>query len=210
MPAHRRIDTPAHRREDTPAHRSTSSNRTGLLGQTGKSMAFVFLLLMILAALVLIVVPRVTGSTTYTVLTSSMEPGYPPGTLLVIKPQSFDSLRTGDVVTYQIESGKPDVITHRIVSLGVTQKGERTLIAKGDNNSQQDREPVREVQVRGKLFYAVPYAGFVANAVGQHRNGAAEIAAAGLIGYGLFTTGRGMLAGRKLKEPHRGRRRIGT
>ena len=34
-----------------------------------------------------IVIPRLTGSTPYTVLTGSMVPTYPPGTLIVVKPE---------------------------------------------------------------------------------------------------------------------------
>jgi signal peptidase len=157
---------------------------------------------MVFAALILIAVPLFTGSSTYAVLTSSMAPRYPPGTLLVVKPSSFASLRTGDVITYQLESGKPAVVTHRVVSIGVTQKGERTLITKGDNNDLRDATPVREVQVRGKLLYAVPYAGFVANILGQHRGGATGVAAAALIVYGVFTGGKGLLT-TKNRRPRR-------
>lgn len=155
------------------------------------------LALAVLAALVLIVVPRLTGSYTYTVLTSSMAPAYSPGTFLVVRPVPFDELRTGDVITYQIESGQPDVITHRVVAISATQQGKRTLITKGDNNSVKDNKPVLEVQVRGKLFYAVPHVGFLATAAATGREGLVQVIALGLIGYGVVTIVLGVVAARK-------------
>lgn len=139
----------------------------------------------VFAALVLIVVPKATGSETYTVLTNSMAPKFPPGTFLVMKPAPFDDLKFGDAVTFQLYSGRPDVETHRIVGFSSTQAGEKTLITRGDNNGANDAEPVRAIQVKGKLFYAVPYVGYAANALGNaDRNMWVTLAAAGLIGYG--------------------------
>ncbi|SDL51208.1 signal peptidase I [Tessaracoccus oleiagri] len=153
----------------------------------------------IFAALVLVVVPFVTGSTTYSVLTNSMAPAYPPGTFLVVRPQPFDELAIGDVVTYQIESGKPDVITHRVTGFAAGQDGSRLLVLKGDNNDVAD-PPVREVQVRGKLLYAVPYAGFVANALGRQDRGLIlKLVAVGLIVYGAGSVVAGVRARRRDK-----------
>ncbi len=69
--------------------------------------------------LALIVVPLLGGARPYTVLTSSMEPTYPPGTLVVVRTTDASRLPVGTVVTYQLESGQPDVVTHRVVATGV-------------------------------------------------------------------------------------------
>jgi signal peptidase I len=154
----------------------------------GRFMSMVAMLVALFAALVLIVVPVATGSQTYTVLTKSMAQHYPPGTFMVMKPAPFDELKYGDVITFQLYSGRPEVETHRIVGFGSTQQGEKTLITKGDNNGANDVNPVRAIQVKGKLFYAVPYVGFVANALGNSdRETWTIIAAVGLIGYGAIT-----------------------
>lgn len=154
--------------------------------------------LAVLAALVLVIVPRLSGSYTYTVLTSSMAPAYPPGTFLVVRPVPFGELGVGDVITYQIESARPDVITHRIVAVSPNQQGERTFITKGDNNSVEDEKPVLEVQIRGKLFYAVPHAGFLATtATSSGRDVLLPFIGVGLVGYGMFTAIAGLLAWRK-------------
>ncbi len=64
--------------------------------------------------------PRLGGATPYTVLTSSMEPEYPPGTLVVVRPVPIEEIGIGDVITYQLESGEPTVVTHRVVGLSTT------------------------------------------------------------------------------------------
>jgi len=169
----------------------------------GSALSLVAMCAAALAALVLIIIPLVTGSQTYTVLTSSMAPSYAPGTFLVVKPTPADELKTGDVITYQIESGDPTVITHRIIGIGVGQDGQRVFTTQGDNNDLADDGAVQEAQIRGKLSYAVPYAGFVANGLGSSNRGEiAQWAAVGLLGYGIILLVRGVLeAKRKSPEP---------
>lgn len=164
----------------------------------GQMVTYVLLLLMALGAVVMVVVPLVTGSQTYTVLTSSMAPKYAPGTFMVVKPIPFEQLRVGDIITYQIESGKPGVISHRIISVGATQSGARVVTTKGDNNSLADSVPVQEVQVKGKLFYAVPYVGVIANAVGQDRDVILPLIAAGFIGFGALNIIKGAVDKKRL------------
>ena len=179
----------AGRRKSTDVAPKRRSN----LAVIGKVLNFVVLMIAVFAALVLIVLPRATGSQTYTVLTSSMAPNFPPGTFLVMKPVDFGELKYGDVVTFQMYSGRPDVETHRVVGFAATQEGEKTLITKGDNNGVNDAEPVRELQMKGKLFYAVPYVGYAANALGNaDRNLWVTVGAAGLIGYGALLVVKGV------------------
>ena len=188
---------------DAPKAASPSYSKKGSAG--AQALAFVAraasmaaMLTALFAALVLIVVPVATGSHTYTVLTNSMAPKFPPGTFLVMKPAPFGELKYGDVITFQLYSGRPEVETHRIVGFGATQAGEKTLITKGDNNGANDAEPVREIQVKGKLFYAVPQVGFVANALGNADRGLwTTLAAMGLIGYGTILVFKSVRGARK-------------
>ncbi|GAA1356616.1 hypothetical protein GCM10009596_05910 [Arthrobacter rhombi] len=180
---------------------SRTRTRDSVPGLLGSALGLVALVLAVLAAVVLIIVPMATGSQTYSVLTNSMRPHLPPGTLIISRPVAFQDLRIGDVVTYQLESGRADVITHRIVSTAADQEGNTLLITQGDNNDLPDEAPVRGIQVRGKLFYAVPYAGFLANWLGnQDRGLGAQIAAVVLMGYGAWNVVSGMLARRRTRS----------
>ena len=79
-----------------------------------QGISWVVLLFLIVVAMAVIVVPALTHSTPYTILTSSMVPTYPPGTLVIVRPVAVDDIHIGTVVTYQLESGKPEVVTHRV------------------------------------------------------------------------------------------------
>ncbi|MGW4477600.1 signal peptidase I [Rhodococcus triatomae] len=150
-----------------------------------KSIVSWLVLLAVLAILALtIVVPRLTGSTPYTVLTGSMRPTYPPGTLIVVKPQDPETLGVGDAITFQKESGDPEVVTHRIIESRQNSTGVRTFVTQGDANPSRDQNPVVVEQIRGKVWYSVPYLGYVNNVVtGQQRAVMVSVVVGGLFLY---------------------------
>jgi signal peptidase I len=160
---------------ETPAAKEKGVAHYIGLGIGGALLVFVLFL-----GAILIVVPKATGSIPLSVLTGSMRPGLPPGTLLVVQPVDTDDILIGDVVTYQIRSGDPAVITHRVTGISEGADGERTFTLQGDANSDPD-EPVREVQVQGRLWYSVPFAGFVSTAVNGEARGWIVPAAAGAL-----------------------------
>ena len=131
-----------------------------------------------------VVVPRAAGATPYTVLTGSMAPAYPPGTVVVARPVPFDDISVGDVITYQIRSGEPEVVTHRVVAVGSTLGGvsERTLTTQGDANDVPDQDPVSAEQVRGRIWYSIPVVGHLTSQITPDRREVAMSAAVG----GLF------------------------
>lgn len=134
-----------------------------------------------------VLVPRLTGSTPYTVLTGSMIPSMPPGTTVVVKPLPFDEIQVGDVITYQLNSGEPEVVTHRVVGIDVTEDGLR-LETKGDNNAAPDPSLVREEQVRGKVWYWLPVVGYFSSSItNDARGGIAKVLGVGLLGYALVS-----------------------
>lgn len=130
-----------------------------------------------------VIVPRLAGATPYTVLTGSMTPAYPPGTLVVVRPVDVADVRTGDVVTYQLRSGEPAVVTHRVVGVG-WQGGEKVLTTQGDANSVADADLVHGVQLRGEVWYSLPWVGHlnVLLTPGQHQR-LVQVAAALLFLY---------------------------
>lgn len=149
-----------------PTHRAAATvtavredERDGVLRWVGRVLAWVVILgcLLMLAAAVL--VPRIGGATPYTILTGSMTPTLPPGTLIVVRPAAVEDVREGDVITYQLRSGEPEVVTHRVIAVQHNLKGETTFVTQGDANSVADVEPVRPEQVRGELWYSVPELG---------------------------------------------------
>lgn len=168
---------------DAPVQVSTEPvETTGPLWWVTRIASFLLLLFFVSVLLAAIVVPKLGGAMPYTILTSSMEPAYPPGTLVVVRETDASSLGVGTVVTYQIRSGEPDVVTHRIVAAGIDIDGNRTYTTQGDNNSTPDDAQVLPVQVRGTLWYSIPYLGYVNNWF----TGSTRTWSVGLVAGGLF------------------------
>ncbi|WP_412160890.1 signal peptidase I [Curtobacterium flaccumfaciens] len=166
------------------------------------------LLLVAALAVVLIVVPKATGSMPLTVLTQSMEPTLPPGTLLVVRPTPIDDIRVGDVVTYQIVSGQPAVVSHRVVSVSSSSDGERTFVLKGDNNAEADPAPVTAVQIRGVVWYSVPEIGIVNQVVNGSRSWLIPAVAGVLLAYGAVMMTAGFMSAARRRRA--GKSRAGT
>ncbi len=179
---------------------ATKPAEHGILHYIGLGLSGGLLGLMLLLAAAVIVVPAVTGSTAYTVLTSSMEPKLPPGTLIVDRPVVTEDIRVGDVITYQLESGKPSVVTHRVSAITTTDTGAKLFTLKGDNNSQPDADLVLPAQIRGTLWYSVPLVGWVNVLVsGPARGWVIPVLAGGLFAYAGFM-GASALAGHLTKR----------
>jgi len=143
---------------------------------------------LILAA---VLVPRLSGATPYTILTGSMRPQLPPGTMVVTKPVNADKIAVGTVITYQLKSGERDVVTHRVVAVGFDGLGKRTFTTQGDANSVPDKMAVRPVQIKGELWYHIPYVGYATSFItGSQRHVATVTIAIGLLSYSalMFTS----------------------
>ena len=57
-----------------------------VLGWIVQVLASLFILSMTVILMVAVVIPRIAGATPYTILTGSMQPGLPLGSLVVIRP----------------------------------------------------------------------------------------------------------------------------
>lgn len=155
----------------------------------GQAVAWSVILVVVATLAVAVVIPRLAGATPYTVLTGSMEPDLPAGTLVVVRPSEQFAL--GDVITYQLESGKDTVVTHRVVGQGVSVKGVTTYLTQGDANNVPDAEPVKPVQIRGEVWYSVPYLGRFSNSLSNDQRRTATVvlvAALALYAAYMFTT----------------------
>lgn len=145
----------------TPPTTGGDDRRHGPMWWLLQTVTWVVLLGLIAILMAAIVIPKLADGQPYTVLTSSMKPDYPPGTLIVVRKIDPSSLAIGDVVTYQIRSNEPDVITHRVVGFTFDQQGNRLLTTQGDAVPVPDERSVQPAQVRGKLWYSIPYLGYV-------------------------------------------------
>ena len=88
--------------------------------------------------LVLTVLPRLTGGAALNVLTGSMTPGIPVGSVVLIRPVDPGTLRVGDVATYQILPDSHALVTHRIIAMRTQEDGSVVMRTQGDANPDPD------------------------------------------------------------------------
>lgn len=177
---------------------STSQGSMTLRGWLWHVTTWFIISAIVALLLISVVVPRLAGATPYTILTGSMAPEMPPGSLVLVKPVDPASLTTGTVITYQIESGEPTVVTHRIVSQGVQSDGTPIFLTKGDANESADKTWVRPVQIKGERWISIPHVGRVTNVLSHDvRQVAVNIAICALLGYAAFMFGTAAVSSRR-------------
>jgi signal peptidase len=110
----------------------------------------------------------------------------PPGTLVVVRHTDPSSLVVGDVVTYQPTRGSAEVITHRVVAVGLDATGQPVFRTKGDANPAPDPVPVHGYQIVGARWYSVPYVGYLTRLLtGEERVLAVRMAIGALLLYAM-------------------------
>jgi signal peptidase len=192
---------------DAPARRR--STLVTVLRAVGFGLSTGLVVLVAALAVVLIVVPKATGSLPLSVLTQSMEPTLPPGTLVVVRPVAADDIEVGDVVTYQITSGQAAVVTHRVIAVASSSDGGRTFTTKGDNNDVADSRPVLPEQIRGTVWYSLPALGTVNQFVNGSRAWLIPSVAVLLLSYGAVMITIGSVSSVRRRRRRAERRRAG-
>lgn len=115
-------------------------------------------LLLLAAVAAVIVLPMVMGFKEMAVLTGSMEPTIPVGSIVYVKPLDDPSrLQPGDICTYTLSDGET-MVTHRVVSVD---PDSQTLVTKGDANDTDDGD-INFAQVFGRTQFHLPYLGYIA------------------------------------------------
>ncbi len=114
------------------------------------------IIIMLAALAVILIVPRLIGFQTLAVLSGSMEPNIPVGSIVFTKEAEPLELKAGDVVTYRLSADT--MVTHRVVE-NDTESG--CLIMQGDANETPDASPVLYSNVVGKAAWHLPLLGYL-------------------------------------------------
>ncbi|QJY46346.1 signal peptidase I [Pseudonocardia broussonetiae] len=117
-----------------------------------------FVVAAVALALAVAAVPAVAGASTLTVLSGSMEPTLPVGSVVVVRPRPAGEVGVGDVVTFLARdpgSAETRVVTHRVVEV-LDGPAFRT---RGDANPDPDPGVVAAADLRGVEWYVVPWVG---------------------------------------------------
>lgn len=101
-------------------------------------------------------------------MSGSMEPNYPVGAMIYVKPVNYYDLKTGDVISY-VASDDKTVVTHRIVEIEVDKQDSNVwrFKTKGDANDVADSKLVHYKNVVGTPVAVIPLIGYFVHNIQQ-------------------------------------------
>ena len=190
-------------KEKTEEMRETGeTKKTENMKKTKKSAGAVLcrsLGTILLAALVLVclplTVPRLFGYHIYAVVSGSMEPAIPTGSLVYIRETAPEDVEADDVIAFYSSADSASIITHRVVENRVLM-GE--FITKGDANQTEDMNPVPYSNLIGKVVRSFPEIGAMAQILTGKEG---KFIAAGVIAAALFLQGMASLLEKRHSVP---------
>lgn len=114
---------------------------------------------------ILLVGVRLFDIQVFSVISGSMEPEYPVGSLIYVKDVDPSQIKEGDVITYVLPNDMPS--THRVVQID---EQNEFFYTKGDANDVADGAPVHFKNLIGTPIFKIPLLGYVAHYI-QHPPG---------------------------------------
>lgn len=111
------------------------------------------LVLAVILCYVPLTLPRLAGLQIFEVVSGSMEPAIPTGSIVYVEETEPSQAEEGDVIAFYSATGSGAVITHRVVQNRVV-SGE--LVTKGDANEKEDVTPVSYEYYLGKVVFTLP------------------------------------------------------
>ena len=127
----------------------------------------VFVLAVVLPVTVFAVATWLAGYQLQPVLSASMAPTYPVGSLLVVAPIDASDVRPGMAVSFDDPAEPGRLVTHRVIALA---PGESlAFVTRGDANVTDDPFPVPARSVHGRVQWSVPVLGHAVAALAWPR-----------------------------------------
>ncbi len=115
----------------------------------------IIVILSVVLLLIPLTLPRLMGYETYNVVSGSMEPEIPVGSLLLVKSVDPYEIEEDDIITFYSNG---TVVSHRVVR---NNSFEKTFTTKGDANEGVDLHDAAYNELIGIVKYHVPWMGAV-------------------------------------------------
>lgn len=125
------------------------------------NVLFVFVTGLLLVLCAVAWLPRCFGYSSYYILTDSMEPSIPKGSMVFAKPIAYEEIQKGDVLVFENSLHNKNFV-HRVVKL---YEPEQWIFTKGDNNPAEDPLPTEYQKCKGSVRWSLPLVGFPAQLV---------------------------------------------
>lgn len=122
------------------------------------SIAGTTLIVLVIALCSMLVLPGFFGYHMYHVLSGSMEPEMPVGSLIYVKEGRPETVKEEDIIAFYGSLENEGIITHRVLKNNVVSGTFRT---KGDANEKEDPLPVPYENYIGSVVFKLPCIGMV-------------------------------------------------
>ena len=113
------------------------------------------MLLLVVVSCLPMVIARMTGYEVYNVVSGSMEPEIPVGSIIYVREAEPETVEADDIIAF-VRDGA--IVTHRVEE---NRYVEGEFVTKGDANQKEDMEPVKYGSLKGKVAFHVPFLGTV-------------------------------------------------
>ena len=127
-------------------------------GRAGRICSITGMILIVLVIILcsFLALPGIFSYQMFNVISGSMEPAIPVGSLVYVRPEAPETVEETEVIAFYASADSAAVITHRVTENRVTM-GE--FITKGDANRTEDMNPVPYTHFIGKVACGIPMAG---------------------------------------------------
>lgn len=116
-------------------------------------MSIIIVIMVVIAGLLF--VPRIFGYETFAVISGSMEPNIPVGSIVYSKECAMDDLQVGDSITFKLSDNT--IVTHRIYQID----NDGLITTKGDANEVEDATKISIDNIIGKVGFTLPFLGYI-------------------------------------------------
>lgn len=130
-----------------------SSGKGGRFAPAFCSLMGTLILLSVIAFCLPMVLPRVSDYQVYNIVSGSMEPEIPMGSMILVVPETAENVEKNDIIAFQSEGS---VIAHRVRENHLV---EGEFITKGDANKEEDLRPIPYEELLGRVQLHVPAVG---------------------------------------------------
>jgi signal peptidase len=124
----------------------------------------ILLALVILAMVFFFLAPHFLGMNFFTIYGGSMMPTIPIGSVVAVKSVEASAIKVGDIITFRTGTEADKVVTHRVVEVS-NDSGALGFRTAGDSNAKPDGGAVLAENVVGKVWFHVPFLGYLSSFV---------------------------------------------
>ena len=113
---------------------------------------------MVQPTLIPLTIPRMLGYEVLEIVSGSMEPAIPTGSIVFVADAAPETIEPGDIIAFDNRTELP--VVHRVTANSIV---EGQFITKGDANAEVDIQPVGYRQLIGKVVFHLSVLGRIAD-----------------------------------------------